>query len=544
MPNQPQLSPDWESDSQASARRKPAQMLRLHRQSVQSRVPTEETDPSRYGGRNGAFHADLEGSSAAHRFRPERFAIKGMHFESRASFWIRGRALTGLTVVDVSATGMGLIADTSMELEPGTALQDLQLEHRGHVVWTGDATVVYSPEARQSRFGVRLLGPGIDLDEVRFRDELVECHLSHSLIREDDFDRFLPAAWRANVSALFYMMIEVRRTLEAQEAGDTHHRWRDPKNSWRLCSIVHEKIWPAMKRLTEELDEVSVDFDDRQTGLGLLFAQRLLTLEFTACEFMNRAYTKPQGYAGDYRMMELGQSQELSGESLFQRFLQYYIQNSSLGQAIRERADVALTAARDTVALDRPVRILSLACGPAVELRRLIAETERFEHPIEIILLDQDEDALQSCVTELNRAAEYRDDTNMISFRCLHFSLRQILAPKRGSERQLVNEVLSDIDLIYSMGLFDYLEQPLAQKTARRLFKMLSPGGRLLIGNLCRVPDSTWIMEYGLAWHLIYRNHDEMIDMGARINSNDGIVQVASDSTGHCLFLDAQRNNG
>lgn len=464
-----------------------------------------------------------------------------MHFDSRASFWVRGRALSGLNVVDISTSGMGLIADTTLDLEPGTALQGLQLEHRGSVVWSGDATVVYSPEARQSRFGVRLLGPGIDLDEMRFRDELVECHLSNALIREDDFDRFLPAVWRANVSALFYMLVEVRRTLEAQEASDTRNRWREAQTSLRLCSIVHGKIWPALKRLTEELDEVSVGFDERQRDLGLLFAQRLLTMEFTACEFMNRAYTKPQGYAGDYRMMELGQSHELSGESLFQRFLLYYIQSSSLGQAIRDRANVALTAARETVALDRPVRILSLACGPAVELRRLIAETERFEHPVEIILLDQDADALESCVTELNRIAAHRDDIHMISFRCLHFSLKQILVPKKGSERELVNEVLSDIDLVYSMGLFDYLEQPLAQKTARRLFKMLSPNGHLLIGNLCRVPDSTWIMEYGLAWKLIYRNHDEMIDMGARISSNEGTIGVTADNTGNCLFLDARR---
>lgn len=539
MPIQPRLNPEWESSG--SGRRQPAQLLRLHRQPAQDPGQAPEgTAP--HNGTNGAFHADLEGSAAAHRFRPRRCAIKGMHFESRASVWVRGRALTGLAVVDISSSGMGLISDTTIDLEPGTALQDLQLEHRGHVVWSGDATVVYGPEARQSRFGVRLLGPGIDLDEMRFRDDLVECQLGHSLIREDDFDRFLPATWRANVSALFYMMLEVRRTLEAQEATDTTNRWREAKASWRLCSIVHEKVWPAVKRLTEELDEVSVDFGERQTQLGLLFAQRLLTLEFTSCEFMNRAYTKPQGYAGDYRMMELGQSDELSGETLFQRFLQYYIQHSSLGQAIRERADVALEAARETVALNRPVRILSLACGPAVELRRLIAETEHFEHPVEIILLDQDEDALQSCVTELNRAAGHRDDLDKVSFRCLHFSLRQILAPKRGSERQLVAETLSGIDLIYSMGLFDYLEQPLAQKTAQRLFQLLSPGGRLLIGNLCRVPDSTWIMEFGLAWHLIYRNHDEMVDMAARIDDSQGTITIGSDTTGHCLFLDARRH--
>jgi extracellular factor (EF) 3-hydroxypalmitic acid methyl ester biosynthesis protein len=537
MPIQHELDHDWDSGSQSAARRQTTSLLRLHRQPVQSRVRFREIDPER----NGAFHADLNGSLASHRFRPQRFLVKDMHFDSRASFWVRGRAITDLAVVDVSSSGMGLIADTAIDLKQGTVLQDLRLEHKGHVVWSGDATVMYAPAGRHERFGIRLLGRGIELTELRFRDDIVERQFGHSLIREDDFDRFLPADWRANVTALFYMLHEVRSSLDAHEANDPEGRWRDAAASRRLCEIMHEKVWPAVKRLTEDLDATSMQFDARQTGLGLLFAQRILTLEFTQCEFMNRAYTKPRGYAGDYRMMELGQSGILSGDTLYQRFLQYYIQHSSLGCAIRDRGEVALAAAREVLALDRPVRILSLACGPAIELRRLIAETECFHHPVEFVLIDQDEDALRSCVEELNRAAEHRDDVHMISFHCLHFSLRQILAPRKGSERALVEEVLSGVDLIYSMGLFDYIEQSLARKTARRLFKLLKPGGRLLIGNLSRVPDSTWIMEFGLAWHLVYRDRDDMLDMGSLINTNQGCVGVEADHSGNCLFLDVRR---
>jgi hypothetical protein len=86
------------------------------------------------------------------------------------------------------------------------------------------------------------------------------------------------------------------------------------------------------------------------------------------------------------------------------------------------------------------------------------------------------------------------------------------------------------------MGLFDYLPQPLAQRTVKELFSMLNKDGRLLIGNLVRTPDSSWLIEYATAWHLIYRNAEEIHDMGGGLPVK---AQVITDSTNRCLFLHA-----
>jgi hypothetical protein len=86
------------------------------------------------------------------------------------------------------------------------------------------------------------------------------------------------------------------------------------------------------------------------------------------------------------------------------------------------------------------------------------------------------------------------------------------------------------------MGLFDYLPQPLAQRTANELFGMLNNEGSLLIGNLARASDSSWLIEYATAWHLIYRNEEDIHDMGSALPAQP---QVLTDSTGRCLFLHA-----
>ena len=50
-----------------------------------------------------------------------------------------------------------------------------------------------------------------------------------------------------------------------------------------------------------------------------------------ACPMHRRAYEKPLGYAGDYRMMELCFAEEPLGDGLFGRFLIQIAQHYTLG---------------------------------------------------------------------------------------------------------------------------------------------------------------------------------------------------------------------
>lgn len=508
-------------------------------------MTSHEPDPSKEPDQNpnGAVHADLNGAVNLFRFRPERLAGSALEFDSTCSFQYDGQVLEDLHVVDVSSTGLGLLSEQPLSLEEGSLVQGVRFRHRGRTVWTGEARVVYPQDGRLLRFGLRFLGEPLSLQEIHFRDDFVEQRLGRSLDRLQAYEDILPADWRGRVTHLHQLLSEARNILDAQQAGDEANRWRDADRSWRLCEAFYERWGPEFRRITEELDGITASFDERQTELGLMYAQGIIMEEFQKCEMLRRAYEKPQGYAGDFHMMELAQTNVLQGDTLYERFLHYIAQHNSLGCTIKTRGVVAYQAAQQTLALDRPVRILSLASGPAVELRRLLRETEHFEHRVEILLVDQDEDSLRSCLDVLNRICGERGDNPPVEFHCLHFSLRQLVAPKKGAERELVEKVIRGVDLIYSMGLFDYLLQPLARRTVAELYKLLNPGGRLFIGNLMRVPDSTWIMEYATAWHLVYRTKEQMLDLSAEIAPPPAASNVQSDSTGHCLFFEATRGS-
>ena len=145
---------------------------------------------------------------------------------------------------------------------------------------------------------------------------------------------------------------------------------------------------------------------------------------------------------------------------------------------------------------------------------------------------------MRNGLSALNKICADRGDDLPVEFHCLHFSLRQLISPKKGAESELVHNVLHNVDMVYSMGLFDYLPQKLAQRAVSQLFNLINPDGKLLIGNLARAGGNSWLIEYATAWHLIYRDTEEMLSLAKEIKNatNKAIVK---DKTGGCYFLQA-----
>ncbi len=68
-------------------------------------------------------------------------------------------------------------------------------------------------------------------------------------------------------------------------------------------------------------------------------------------------------------------------------------------------------------------------------------------------------------------------------------------------------------DLVYSVGLLDYLTHNRAKALVKQLFDLLAPGGLLIIGNMNECPLSNyWPMEFITDWTLYYRTDADMID--------------------------------
>jgi hypothetical protein len=118
--------------------------------------------------------------------------------------------------------------------------------------------------------------------------------------------------------------------------------------------------------------------------------------------------------------------------------------------------------------------------------------------------------------------------------------VRQLVSPRTPEEHTVVNETLANLDLVYSTGLYDYLPDPVAQRLTSRLYTLLRPGGRMLIGNFEETPNTTWIMDYAVDWPILYRDEAAMYRLASGLGARLARVDVSRDATGRCLFLDVE----
>jgi extracellular factor (EF) 3-hydroxypalmitic acid methyl ester biosynthesis protein len=482
-------------------------------------------------------HPDLLGSSgiSAH-FRPARLNAADLPADLTCQFQCDGAFVGPLPVIDLSTTGFAAQSLAGLAWAPGTTLEAFELLLGDRAIWSGEAVVVHGGD---ERVGARFTSGVLDLRHLRLEATL-EGRLAILAEQRD----LLPAEWRAAVGDLQHLLEAVRAELEDVERGEARDPMRRSEEEAVLFAGLSARWGTEFYAALAGLHEMSRGFDERTRAIGRGYACSMIMPLLMVCPLHRRAYEKPLGYAGDYRMMELFCANELSGEGLVGRFLHLIMQNYSLARAVRARQSVMHDAIRAAIDSDahEAVRVLALAAGPAIELRRLLAETTEMRRPMHLILLDQDPSAHESAHQHLTRILLERHHGLLpVTVQCLHFSVRQLLKPSNADEEQ-VRSSLADLDLIYSAGLYDYLPDLVATRLTRLLYGQLRAGGRLLMGNLVETPDSTWMLDYVLGWPLLYRTDESLMRLAQHLTPAPESVGIARDATGRCIFLDVTRS--
>ncbi len=490
-----------------------------------------------------AAHEDLPGGSgAALVFRPARLSAVELPADLTCVFRCDGEAIGPLAIRDLSTVGFSAAAaghagagGAGGALTPGASLESVELWVGDRAVWTGDAVVVH---CTGDRFGARFTSGLLDMQRLRIGATL-EGRLA---LRREQRER-LPEAWRAAVADVQQLLEDARAEVDAFERAEARDPLRRRDEEAELFEAMRLRWGAPYGEAVAHLYAASRDLDEHAAAVGRSYASSMLMPLLAACPLHKRAYEKPLGYAGDYRMMELCFAREPMGDTLFGRFLFAMSRHFGLVRTAVAREAVLREAIHRAVAErgpgDEPLRVLAVAAGPAMEVRRWLQEVDRLERPVQVILLDQDRVAHESAHRQITRILLERHHGLLpVSVRCLHFSVRQLVSPRTPAEHAVVSEELPGVDLVYSTGLYDYLPDPVAQRLTQRLHALLRAGGRMLLGNMVEAPDSTWIMEYALDWPILYRTEPDMLRLAERLAPPPSRHAVARDATGGCLFLD------
>ena len=253
--------------------------------------------------------------------------------------------------------------------------------------------------------------------------------------------------------------------------------------------------------------------------------------EMRLCPLTGRCATKPRGYAGDAVMIDYiygtGASVQPFGNVVTQA-IYAYTTSSPASRSVRYRryrlADLIDSAAIEQLHFGKQgLRVLSVAAGHGREIELSAAFNQGLIS--EFVALDQDAESL----SELKRA-------NVASgspITPLKLSIKQLLGGKHE---------LGAFDLIYSAGLYDYLDTPLAKRLTSRLFDMLQPNGRLLYANFAPDIHGVGYMEAAMDWWLTYRDAKATKALADEVNPSQILaVKQYTDPDSNIHFVELQR---
>jgi len=229
-----------------------------------------------------------------------------------------------------------------------------------------------------------------------------------------------------------------------------------------------------------------------------------------------RARNKPLGYAGDYLLIDwiYTQKKAKSGKG---NFFDALFHSYQAAQSVRNRKQYFINKCIE-LSHEKPSRfdVLNIGCGSCRDVLETLQSCNNGNH-LFFHCVDQEPAAIEYAKKLLAHVEiqnnVYLDCTNI-------FRLK----------------TLNTYDLIWSAGLFDYLENRIAVLLLKKIWRYLKDDGQIIFGNFSPENPTRRGMELGCRWYLIHRTADELITLCKKAELPFSEIEVESEPMGINLF--------
>jgi extracellular factor (EF) 3-hydroxypalmitic acid methyl ester biosynthesis protein len=229
----------------------------------------------------------------------------------------------------------------------------------------------------------------------------------------------------------------------------------------------------------------------------------------------------PRGDFGDFEIIERIYQRCTSSDPALERWDRYFHWTTP-ARAVRTRKDYCVGLLDKTVRLKQaPARILNVASGPCRDIYEFLtgADHDVLRHT-SIHCIDQDVYAIRYARALLAPFAERVSFENRNIFR---------------------SNLTAGYDLIWSAGLFDYLEDRMFIRLLVTLWAAVAPGGELVVGSFStRNPHQSYMELTG--WHLIHRDENDLLDLARQAQLEGASARVDQEPDSVNLFMHLTRS--
>lgn len=356
----------------------------------------------------------------------------------------------------------------------------------------------------------------------------------------------LPLAWnrrhaispefRAFVADLLFDLQVYRSVFEEldQRLQGESQQTRD-----ELQALAREQEYPRFRSWFDErvaeLERLTAPLSRAQSEQHGFYFRKQMRDFIQSSELLARTNAKPRGYAGDSEVMRLIYENGFRGPTIFSQFMHKYPLELAAAQAVRNRRRLVGEWVREKMAKatpQNPLRVLSVACGPGEELQEILRTPEDVAK-VQFTLLDQDPEALHEARGVIEKVEGQVGTKLHASTLCTSVRTMQ----QGGSPIED-----TPFDMVYSMGLFDYLTDTTATAVLSWLYARLTKGGDLVVGNFHSRNPSRVFMEYWADWTLWYRSEGELLRLADALPGAQS--RISFEDSGCQIFLHVVRAGG
>lgn len=304
-----------------------------------------------------------------------------------------------------------------------------------------------------------------------------------------------------------FFLIDVRLALESFIDIDTMVELGQPDAFiQKECNKTLDSLIEAGDRLENNLSSpyLSGEIKNRvRQLLGHFLYQSMV------CK---RGFEKPHGYPGDFKMLEgVYNNRELS--SGIGRYIDRYGLNVPYAVAIRQRKDKMRDILYDFINTSREqsLHIINLASGACRDIREMFRRPLTYPGSVTITCIDQDPIAL-----DYSRQTLAEISTGNIDVKLVQGNILRLETLDLGPD--------GSVDMIYSIGIADYLQDRMLKKIFSDSYAKLKTGGRLVVAYKDRESHRPVELNWCCDWYFIPRNEDELSDL---INASMGAENIS-----------------
>lgn len=344
--------------------------------------------------------------------------------------------------------------------------------------------------------------------------------------RNNDIEHIVAGAKdRKNILRIRNFLEELSRTKE--ELSRTEQlilsHGNNKESTWRTINKSLTNIIIKGEKVTTVTNDTIINKEIKKK-----FRSDLAHLLYQG-EVINRGYTKPRGYAGDYKVIEMFYDQIPLVQDGIGCYFDRYVLSNSLAKADIGRKDKMGKLIQDFINSSplKQIRMLNLGCGGCKELRDLF----KFYTPtkkVGIIAIDQDKEALDySKSFALNWPQTVR-----ASF--INENIIKLLNRYRNNE---LGVSFKNQHLAYSIGLVDYFSDNVLKLFVGFCLRAISPGGQFIFAHKNSKRQNSFLAADWLCDWRFYQRDKEMVLNIIKDEIQNCDLKIEWEKTHHMFFI-------